>query len=274
MDAVLVENAYSSLFPDIPLNRSIVVRYSSSFKGYNANVRYSSLHIEFHLSRHWKDISDDIKIGLIQTLLVKIFSKRKISYSRTVNMDMYDIFMKKIHISIPKSKQDPVLLLSFRRVNEKYFSGIVEECNLVWGQKSHTKFGSYDFSNDTIKMSSIFLNLLPDKEYLLDYVMYHEILHKKLKYESNTLRKRRYHTSEFRELEAKFENSSLCENELKMIASRRGIFANLGRVGISKSSDEIDKLGNSNIFGRSRDISSRENNREKTKNGLLDFFRF
>ena len=59
-------------------------------------------------------------------------------------------------------------------------------------------------------------------------MMYHEILHKKLKYESNSLRKRRYHTKEFKELEAKFENSLQCEHELKVIASsrykRRGLF--------------------------------------------------
>jgi hypothetical protein len=219
---LIVHKAYEGLFEQT-LERKVIVKYYRSFKGYNATVRYTKDYLEFHLSHKWKDVGDDIKLGLIQHLLVKVFlPKEKRDFAKTLNMELYEIFLKKVHLSIPKDNIDAVLLESFQRVNQEYFNGIIEDCNLVWGQKSSRKFGSYDYSTDTIKMSSIFRSFLPEKNYLVDYVMYHEMLHKKLKYD-HTKKGKRYHTTEFRYQERKFKNSAECEKELTMIASKKKI---------------------------------------------------
>ena len=64
------------------------------------------------------------------------------------------------------------------RVNEKYFYGMILVPNLKWGNKSLSQLGTYDYGTDTITVSRI----LEKESILLDYVMYHEILHKKIKF--------------------------------------------------------------------------------------------
>ncbi|MBN2880510.1 M48 family metallopeptidase [Candidatus Woesearchaeota archaeon] len=212
----LVEKAFEALYPDSVLNRDVVVKYYKSFKGYNATVKYNSTKLEFHISHLWQDIGDEIKIGLIQVLLLKVYSRK--TKVRTLNIDLYEIFLKKVSSIIPKDNQDPLLLASFERMNYHFFNGIMEPCNLVWGKRSTRKFGSYDFSTDCIIMSSIFKKMLPEREYLMDYVMYHEMLHKKLKFDSSEKVRRFYHTKEFRDLERKYPLYERCEQELKEIA--------------------------------------------------------
>ena len=126
------------------------------------------------------------------------------------------IFLKKVHLAVPKEKIDPILEKSFDRVNDKYFYGMIEKPNLVWGKKSFRKFGSYDYGSDTISISR---SLEPHPR-LLDYVMYHEALHKKHKFTTSGARTR-HHTSEFRKSEKRFENAAEMEKMLGRLASKR-----------------------------------------------------
>lgn len=218
----IISLAFESLF-NKPCPYSTNLKYSGKFKGYNANLRLQNNILIFNLSRQWLDISDDIKIGLIQELLVKMF-KKKFQWKKrdTLNMELYAIFLKKVHLTIPKTHSHPILERSFNRVNNKYFFGILERPNLIWGSFSHRQLGSYDFGTDTVKISKI---LHPDNasEFLLDYVMYHELLHKKNKFISKAGRTRT-HTKDFKMQERKFENSHLAEKQLSRLSSRRKSF--------------------------------------------------
>jgi predicted metal-dependent hydrolase len=98
---------------------------------------------------------------------------------------------------------------SFNKVNEKYFFGLIEKTNLTW-HNSIRRLGSYEYGTDTVSISKV---LETDME-LLDYVMYHEILHKKHKFYSKNGRTH-HHTREFRESERKFENSEEMEEKIK-----------------------------------------------------------
>jgi predicted metal-dependent hydrolase len=135
---------------------------------------------------------------------------------------MYNIFLKKVHISIPKLESDPLLDESFERVNDKYFYGMIEKPNLSWGSLSHTKLGSYDYGTDMIKISQI----LKEDDNLLDYVMYHEILHKKLKFNDKN-GKSYHHTSEFRRMEKEYEDKD-AEKKLKALLRKQRFRAILG----------------------------------------------
>jgi hypothetical protein len=184
------------LFPERNETRNIEIKFSRAFKGYNANCTYTSYRIQFRLSYLWKDVSDEIMIGLLHELFNRIYKKKKHSY----NIDLYNDFIKK-STSYTKTKDiNPELEESFNRVNEEYFQGMIDTPNLVWGQVSLSKLGSYDFMTNTISISKI----LREKQDLLDYVMYHEILHKKMQYK-NSKGNKRYHTKEFREKEAAFK---------------------------------------------------------------------
>jgi len=208
----LVEQAFNDLFPEKDLeNYNLKIKYTDKFKPYNANVRYTKNSLQFNLSKKWRKISKEIQVGLIQGLMLRIFKEKK----ATTNIDLYNSFMKNLHISIPKINNDPVLGESFNRVNEKYFFGLVERPNLTW-HDSIRRLGSYEYGTDTISMSKV----LGADTNLLDYVMYHEMLHKKHKFHCKNGRTH-HHTKEFREMERKFDDSQEMEERIKSLVRHK-----------------------------------------------------
>jgi predicted metal-dependent hydrolase len=208
---MLVEKSYLEMYTDSKLgDYNFFLNYSGRFKGYNANVKRRRKEIIFNLSKNWKEINDDVKIGLIQELFNRIF-KTKI---RTQNIELYEIFLKKIHIAVPKIKTDPILDESFDRVNERYFNGLMEKTNLVWGRDSLRKLGSYEYGSDTISISNIFQD--SDNKCMLDYIMYHEMLHKKHKFYTKN-GKSFHHTREFKRQERKFKDYDEIEKRINAL---------------------------------------------------------
>ena len=201
------------LYPDRELSHEISLKYSGKFKAYNANVRMRMDKIYFNLSKKWRGVGMDIRIGLIQSLMIKILKDKK----KTMNMDLYEIFMKKVHLSVPKTESHPVLLESFDRVNDGFFYGLVERPNLKWGSSTIRKLGSYEYGTDTITISKVFDGLPTE---LIDYVMYHEMLHKKHKFNSKNGRNY-YHTTEFKKKEREFPNSEWIEREIRKLVGSR-----------------------------------------------------
>ena len=208
----LAEQAFTELFPEKNLeNYELKIKYTNKFKPYNANVRYIRNSFQFNLSRKWKTVSKEIQIGLIQELMLKVFKEK----NRTTNTDLYNSFMKNLHISVPKEINDPVLEESFNRVNEKYFFGLIEKPNLMW-HNSVRRLGSYEYGTDAISISKI----LNNDEDLLDYVMYHEVLHKKNKFHNKNGRIR-HHTKEFKQMEKEFDNSKEMEERIKNLLRQK-----------------------------------------------------
>jgi len=209
----IAEQAFTELYPEKDMDKfSLVVKYSGKFSGYNANVKYkkgSKTTVEFNLSRKWKEISPEIQIGLMQYLLEKIYREKK----KTTNMDLYDIFLKNIHVAVPKEESHPELEKSFDRVNEKYFFGMIDKPNIEWGNESFSKLGSYSYGEDKITISTIFRNIEDEDKVFLDYIMYHELLHKKHKFKNSGL-KSYHHTKDFKISEKKFQAHGDIEKEL------------------------------------------------------------
>lgn len=212
----MLKEAINELYEEFPYSYSL--KYSAKFKPYRANVRLRADNIQFNLSRKWKTVSKEIQIGLIQELLLKIMkNKLKPLRTNTQNIELYTIFMKKVHLTAPKTETNPILEESFNRVNEKYFYNLLEKTNLRWGYPSLSKLGSYEYGTDTIMISRILENA--DKE-LLDYIMYHEMLHKKHKFTKRGSRNY-HHTTEFKNKEKEFENSELIEKKLSSLLNRK-----------------------------------------------------
>jgi predicted SprT family Zn-dependent metalloprotease len=196
--------------PEKKEKRKLIVKYSRAFKGYNANVKYNMQQIEFRLSHEWKEVSDEITIGLIQLLFLKIYKQKK----KTVNIDLYNAFVKKLATYSPTTEKDPELEESFKRVNKEYFNEMMDQPNLVWGGSSYSKLGSYEYTTNTITISNIFQH----HSELLDYIMYHELLHKKLKFYNKNGRSF-HHTTKFRQLEKQFKNPNI-EKDLEKFLKR------------------------------------------------------
>ena len=119
---MIAEKSFLALYPDRKLGEfEFSLDYSGHFSDFNANVKRRGNHISFYLSRKWEGISDDVKIGIIQMLFNRLF-RTKI---RTPSIELYEIFLRKLHIAVPKNNIDPMLKESFDRVNEKYLNGLL-----------------------------------------------------------------------------------------------------------------------------------------------------
>jgi len=213
----LIQESFQRLYPDKSLNYKTSVKYSGKFKPYNANVQYNKIikHLNFKLSKSWKETNKEILIGLIQSLLVKVFKDKR----KTINIDLYNNFIKNLHISVPKKETDPLLLESFNRVNHSYFFDLIEQPNLVWGKNSVAKLGSYEYQTDKITISSLFKKVPIE---ILDYIMYHELLHKKHKFQARGTRYY-HHTKTFKKEEKAYKNAAQIEKELKKFCKRARI---------------------------------------------------
>jgi len=208
----LALDSYRTLFKEEEAPYDFSVVYTGRVKDYGAYGLKSGSNISFKLSKKWRGISSEIQMGLIQELMLKLL-KRK---THSMHIDLYNNFVRNLHIAIPKDDIDPFLEKSFDRVNERYFLGLVEKPNLVWGKFSTRTFGSYDFKRDRITMSTALKET--DLKYL-DYVMFHEMLHKQRKFfKSGT--KTYYHDAKFKRLEKVFENSEQIEKELGRAVAR------------------------------------------------------
>ncbi|MEM4637768.1 MAG: hypothetical protein QXK76_01920 [Candidatus Woesearchaeota archaeon] len=204
---ILIEKAFEGL--GIQDNRIHKLSYSGHFKNYNANAKHNSKEITFKLSKEWKLVDDEIQIGLLQSLLVKIFKIK----AKTAEIELYENFIKGLSKYAKKHTQENELRESFQRVNQKMFNGLMDEPNLLFASESFSKLGSYDYTTDTIYISKIFKNIPTEESHILDYVMYHEMLHKKHSFRIKN-GKHHAHTTAFREDEKKFgENSEKLLND-------------------------------------------------------------
>ena len=110
---------------------------------------------------------------------------------------------------------------SFDRVNSTYFANSIDRPLLHWNSiVTSRKFGHYEFARDTV-MLSISLDDDSVMEHLVDYVMYHELLHKK---HGVTLKngRRMAHTSAFRRDERHFADYEVARVSLDRLARRIG----------------------------------------------------
>ncbi len=91
----------------------------------------------------------------------------------------------------------------FDRVNAAYFAGTLSVPRLTWNKTlTHRKLGHYQFNTDTV-MLSLSLDDAVVPPYVVEFVMYHELLHKQLGVKR--VNGRRYaHTPEFRDAERRF----------------------------------------------------------------------
>lgn len=109
---------------------------------------------------------------------------------------------------------------SFDRVNAQYFEGRLPRPRLTWSRTfTGRKYGHYNQIRDTVMIScSLDQAMVP--EYALDFVVYHELLHKKLSVQWQNGRANA-HTPEFRRLERQFNRYAEADNVLKRLAAGR-----------------------------------------------------
>lgn len=210
----MIKSAYEQLFgKDCPYTSKLT--YSRKFSDYNGNIRFNGRQIHVSLSREWEEHGEDLQIGIIQHLLSRMFKIKK----ETWQMQVYEKFMQRVGDRKHITSQDETLKEYFDENNNKYFAGMMDDCNLKWGSESLAVLGRYEFGSNTITISTV----LKERPDLLAYVMYHEMLHKKHKFEHKNGRTVS-HSKAFRLEEAKFDLEN-AEKELnQFISSKRRKF--------------------------------------------------
>ena len=108
----------------------------------------------------------------------------------------------------------------FEILNQKYFNGEMERPRLTWSsRRSRRRLGYYHPESDAITISRS-LDDMAVQPLLIEYILYHEMLHKSLGIrESNG---RRYaHTREFKSAEKRFKGYSLAIEHMKKFCSSK-----------------------------------------------------
>lgn len=132
--------------------------------------------------------SDEIRSKLLQ-LTKKSRSKKRLftqikAYTKTNNYKQVtrtlNQFAKAVYYEPDAVGEHYHLRESFQRINWAYFEGKQTLPHLQWSKRATTrKLGHYNPVPDTIQLSSA-LDTTKVPEYALDYVMYHEMVHRHL----------------------------------------------------------------------------------------------
>jgi hypothetical protein len=106
---------------------------------------------------------------------------------------------------------------SFERVNARYFGGTMARPKLTWSRSfTGRKFGHYDTVKDWVMVSST-LDRASVPAFVVDFLMYHELLHKK--HGIRWVNERGHaHTRDFYADEKKFEGHQQAEDWLTKLA--------------------------------------------------------
>ena len=109
----------------------------------------------------------------------------------------------------------------FESLNRQYFEGSMTWPNLGWSMRpSRTTLGHYDPCHHMIVLSCLLDN--PDaKPLIVEYVLFHEMLHLQYPTEQRTLR-RCVHTSAFKEAERQFLAFEKARRELRLFVDELG----------------------------------------------------
>jgi hypothetical protein len=108
---------------------------------------------------------------------------------------------------------------SFNRVNKKYFNANIGKPKLVWSRTFNCrKFGHYEHSHDIVMVNST-LDHSDVHQYTVDFIVYHELLHKKLGIKQKGTRIVS-HDAEFRKQERQFEKYNKARKQLTALAKR------------------------------------------------------
>ncbi len=206
----LIIESYTRLFPEKLCPYETQIEYNRRLSAFNANIKLRRNMISLNMNLQWKDIDEEIKIGLVQSLLLKILRESG-GKKQTMNINLYNNFIKNIPILTPKNVTNVRLGGVFEELNSRFFAGELERPNLQWGQQAFRRLAHYNFHSDMITVSETFREARPE---ILQYIMYHEMLHKKMAFTNKEGGRHSYHSPEFKRAEALFPEYERIEKEI------------------------------------------------------------
>jgi hypothetical protein len=192
--------------------RSVRVRFFP-FRStlYSFKYKRSQVQVKFHLA--FRRASDAVILQAARLMLCRSrVERQKIQrkeYDRFIRSIPHTDFKlpgarKSVRTSLSPDGVHRHLADSFQRVNEIYFKTQLKQPELCWSPVHARRIlGSYQARNDRLIISRVF-DSPKVPEFVLDFLMYHELLHKFLGIGERSDGKRCLHGHEFKVLERRF----------------------------------------------------------------------
>lgn len=213
----LVHEAFARLWPEREFSYTVIEKYNRRLGPFNANIMLKGSELTVKYNLQWKNVDSEIRLGLIQHLLLKMLSRGDEKKRSTFNINLYNNFCKQIPTYVAQdhdlASNCEDLRGSFARMNEMFFDDLLTECTLKWGKASFRRLASYNFHTDSITVSSVFRDA---PQHVLDLLMYHEMLHKDLQFDCKNGRVHT-HTPEFKRRERLYPQFDAVEKEIGVL---------------------------------------------------------
>ncbi len=199
------------------------------YAGIKHSIRQRKKGIYIRVSDLFTDAPEDVLLALGRILLAKLNRNPVSKRDRTVYNQYItsEPLQKKASHILPQRKRKVKIIKghyrdlhkSFRRVNTEYFGGAMDKPVLTWSVKQAKRtLGRYDPERDVVVISRI-LDSPKISEEFLDFIMYHELLHKKHGIKLRGKR-RQIHTPQFKEDEKKFRHYKKMKAFMEKLARR------------------------------------------------------
>jgi hypothetical protein len=226
---------FSEAFRQLDRNRpvpEIEVRLYP-YAGISHKIRLRSGRVYVRVSDIFKNAPVDVHRALAFILVARLLRKRTpeihervyraYAYSPQV-LRAQDLARRERGRKLISSARGSVYDLDkmFQRLNRRHFDEELEKPVLTWSQRRTRRIlGHHDAVHDTIVISKT-LDHADVPEWLVEYVLYHEMLH--IKHPARLIKGRRYyHTNAFRAEEQRFPYYKEAQQWLELIAQQRHV---------------------------------------------------
>ncbi len=212
----------AKIFPVIP-KRSYAskIQIDSYYSGYLFRNKQKNGKVFLEINEGFISAPNEIKRVILEAALKRRTAKRIKTIKAYTSNEAYVQIQASLQNNRGANKlagqgKHYNLVELYARLNRDYFQGKLEQPRLLWSTRSSVRrLGTYQPESDTITISKRLDNHdIP--QYLVEFVLYHEMLHKKIGLRE--VNGRRYaHTSEFRKAEKQFAYYQEAEKFIKKL---------------------------------------------------------
>ena len=221
---------FRRVFQRLGLNRSAPdfrVEYHP-FAGLRSTIRLQNNHVDVRISDVLEDAPPLVLEALAEILLTQVFRRRPSPEARECYLAYVFRPATRQRIEEARRERGSKRLLPprgrcydleeiFHRLNRRYFRGELPTPHLGWSlRRSRTVLGHYDSAHSMIVISRA-LDAPTAPRYLVEYLVYHEMLHMRYPVERKGQR-RVMHSREFRQAEKRFPQFERARRRLKYSA--------------------------------------------------------
>ena len=229
-----IEQVYARVYQVLKPRATLptITVYYREYANPNSRIRLEEGHLVVDISDLLRNAPASIQEALAFILIEKLFRRRPSPsvlalYRRYLNradvrQQIYRIKQERGRKTVldPKGRVYDLCEV-FEELNLKYFYGLMARPRLGWSvRKSRTILGHYDPSHHVIVLTNV-LDSPDAPELIVQYVMFHEMLH--LKYPTQHKgQHRRVHTPDFKAAEKKFERFREAQQALRLFLQGSG----------------------------------------------------